>query len=135
MVSAYTGSSKDAEVISSALAMMRHASLMIREIEKYFAANDLSQLKFLVLIVIDREPGRNSLRHGEIADRLDVSKPVLHRTIKALTETGLLRRRTDKSDKRIEHLSLTKAGSEKLDAILPGYFDLIRHRIVDDAPP
>lgn len=126
MVSAYTGSEEDAEIISSALVMMRKASLLIRDVEKYFAEHGLSQLKFLILIVIDREPGRDSLRHSEIAERLDVSKPVLHRTVKTLVEMGFLQQTADETDRRAEHLSVTDAGAARLSAVLPGYFDLIR---------
>ena len=62
---------------------------MIRKLERYFAGHGLSQLKFHVMIVIDREPEHDSLRQSDIAERIDVSKPVLHRTIGALVDAGL----------------------------------------------
>lgn len=121
-VEGYTGRPDTAETVCAALSMMRRASLLIRRLEKYFARHGLSQLKFLILIVIDREPDRESLRLAEIAERIDVSKPVLHRTIKALTASGLLVAKTDETDRRAEQIFLTPEGRRMLAAILPGYF-------------
>ena len=43
-----------------ALSMLRRASLLMRNLEAYFASHGLSQLKFLILIVIHREPEKNT---------------------------------------------------------------------------
>ena len=69
------------DTISKALLMLREASHLIRLLDAYFSSHDLSQLKFLILVVIDREPEIDSLRQSEINQRLDISKPVLNRTI------------------------------------------------------
>ncbi len=113
------------DVIEKALSMMRAASELGRLLDTYFSAHNLSQLKFLIMIVIDREPGRDSLRQSEINQRLDVSKPVLHRTINALLSAGLLVRSEDAEDSRAHQLGLTDAGKSILNAILPGYFQVI----------
>ena len=79
MLDKYTGdlTSDEKTSITEALGIMRQASLLVRNIETYFSSHDLSQLRFLILIVIDREPDRTSLYAHEIASRLDVSRPVL----------------------------------------------------------
>lgn len=111
--------------ITEALSIMRQASLLVRNIETYFSVHDLSQLRFLILIVIDREPDRTSLYAHEIASRLDVSRPVLTRTLKRLIEDGLLTSSNDETDKRAKKIALTKKGTTCLSEVLPGYFNEI----------
>lgn len=127
MVEQYTQKETElnATTILDALTIMRRASLLVREIESYFTKFELSQLKFLIMIVIDREPSTSSLSPNEIAARLDVSKPVLTRALKTLVESELLSSTEDDIDKRVKRISLTKAGHELLQQLLPGYFLLI----------
>lgn len=113
------------DVISQALSMMRAASQLGRLLDAYFSAQNLSQLKFLILVVIDREPETDSLRQSEINQRLDVSKPVLHRTVTALLNAGLLVRSEDVEDFRAHRLALTVEGKTVITEILPGYFEII----------
>ncbi|MGH1406067.1 MAG: MarR family winged helix-turn-helix transcriptional regulator [Rhodomicrobiaceae bacterium] len=105
--------------------MMREASQLIRLVDAYFSSHNLSQLKFLILVVIDREPDIESLRQSEINRRLDVSKPVLNRSVSSLLETGLLKRIEDKEDSRAYKLGLTEKGKKTLDKIMPEYFKII----------
>ncbi len=126
MIDGYAGQyGANAETIATALDMMRRASLLVRRIDAYFAAQGFSQLRFLVLIVIDREPKRTSLRASEIADRLDVSRPVITRTLQNLLKDGLIAERGTDADKRAKRISLTPSGSDRLGALLPGYFRII----------
>jgi DNA-binding MarR family transcriptional regulator len=117
--------SNEKNSITEALSIMRQASLLVRNIETYFSVHDLSQLRFLILIVIDREPDRTSLYAHEIASRLDVSRPVLTRTLKRLIEDGLLTSSNDETDKRAKKITLTKKGIACLSEVLPGYFNEI----------
>ena len=113
------------EAVEEALALLRRASLLMRELEAYFAGHHLSQTRFLTLIVIHREPGTAGLLPSEIAERLDVSRPVVTETIKALIAAGLLRSVPSDHDRRAKRLFLTGEGEAVLDALLPGYFALI----------
>ena len=134
MIDAYTARHEGVEsaVVSDALAMMRRASLLIRELDRYFAEHDLSQIRFLVLIVIDREEDRDSLSPLEISRRIDVSKPVTTRTLKGMVEDGLIEMRDDESDGRSKQVKLTKEGSLKLQSVLPGYFLTIMSFMTDE---
>lgn len=111
--------------VREALYMMRHASLLVRQIEQYLGQEGLSQLRFLILIVIDREPERDWLLQKEIVERLDVSKPVLTRTVGALLAAGLLEGVPDDADGRATRLSLTVKAQEQLTRLLPGYYEVI----------
>ncbi len=115
----------NSETITGALSMMRKASQLIRLVDAYFSSHNLSQLKFLILVVIDREPDIESLRQSEINRRLDVSKPVLNRSVSSLLETGLLKRIEDKEDFRAYKLALTEKGKSTLKKIMPEYFKII----------
>ena len=114
------------DVVDEALHMLRRASLLMRELETYFAGHELSQTRFLMLIVLDREPSRNSLLVSEIADRLDVSRPVITQTLRALQTAKLVSVSVSKEDARSKSVTLTKAGREKLTRVLPGYYDVIQ---------
>lgn len=118
-------SHQEQDSVLEALAIMRKASLLVRNIENYFSANNLSQLRFLILVVIDREPDRTSLYAHEIAARLDVSRPVMTRTIQKLITDGLLTSSNDEIDKRAKHIALTEKGQASLLQVLPGYFNEI----------
>ncbi len=115
----------DPDRVADVLSSMRDASLLVRRLEMYFAQFDLSQLRFLAMIVIDREVERESLSVSEIADRLDVSRPVVTRTLQSLDTAGLVSTGQNKDDGRSKHVWLTPAGDTVLKNILPGYFAIL----------
>ena len=115
----------DVDAVEKALTMLRNASLLLRELEAYFAGHGLSQTRYLTLIVIDREPARNGLLASEIADRLDISRPVVSETLKALQKDGLLETARVERDGRAKLICLTRAGRERLQVLLPGYYEII----------
>lgn len=129
MVDGYADQFADVDVdrVLDALRLMRRASLLIRELEAYFARHDLSQLRFLMMILIDREPERNRLAASEIAERLDVSRPVVTRTLQGLERAGLIAISENSEDARSRNVTLTLSGKAKLDEVLPGYFAIL-HR-------
>ena len=115
----------DVGAVDGALRLLRRASLLMRELEAHFAARGTSQTRFLTMIVIDREPEQFGLLPSEIADRLDVSRPVVTDTIKALERAGMLRSARTAEDGRAKRVSLTLEGRASLADLLPGYFALI----------
>lgn len=118
--------------ITGALVMMRRASLLIRQLEAYFAKHGLSQLRFLVLIVIDREPERSGLSPAEIAARIDVSKPVMTRTLQSLQKDGLIAINASPDDGRSKQVTLTPNGQQRLRTALPGYFRILALEMAQD---
>lgn len=115
----------EAGTVGDALRLLRRASLLLRELDAYFSAHGLSQSRFLVLVVIDREPEATGLLASAIADRLDISRPVVTETVKALTQAGLLTSVPDPDDGRARRIALTTRGQAVLADRLPGYFALI----------
>ncbi len=126
MIDGYAGTYGVAtDAIADGLSMMRRASLLIRRLESYFAQHGLSQLRFLFLIVIDREPERDTLTVGEITTRLDVAGPIVARTLHGLAAEGLVEVTRDEVDARSKHVGLTDQGHVLLKQLLPGYFAII----------
>ncbi|MCJ2035028.1 MarR family winged helix-turn-helix transcriptional regulator [Methylobacterium sp. J-068] len=117
--------SMNAQAVTEALRLLRRASLLMRELEAYFSVHKLSQTRFLVMIVIDREPERNGLLASEIADRLDISRPVVTETVKALMRADLLSSVPATEDGRAKRITLTPTGQAVLAGLLPGYFAII----------
>ena len=113
------------DCIEQALSMMKRASQLMRELDRFFAQHDISQLKFLVLVVIDREPGRKKLFAHEIVKKLDISKPVLSRAVNSLFDKGLILVEKNEKDRRASEISLTVEGKAYLNAVFPDYFQLI----------
>ncbi|HAT30623.1 MAG TPA: MarR family transcriptional regulator [Janthinobacterium sp.] len=111
--------------IGDALRLLRQASLLMRALDAYFATHELSQLRFLIMMVLDREGPGASLMASEVAARLDVSRPVMTRTLQAMEKDGLLSAQADTADGRAKLLSLCGAGQASLLAVLPGYYAVI----------
>ena len=108
-----------------ALRLLRKASLLIREIEAYFTSHDLSQTRFLIMIVLDREQELENISMSYLVDQLDVSKTVITNTLKTLEKDEIISITSCEKDGRSKVVSLTPKGREKLYDILPGYYTLI----------
>lgn len=120
------------ESVETALNLLRKASLLMRELDTYFSSQKLSQLRFLVLIVLDREPSNDGLLASEVAARLDVSRPLTTRTLQTLKDGGLLEFTDHGEDGRAKLVTLTAKGRRTLHKVLPGYYRVIEEFITTD---
>ncbi|KVA22268.1 MarR family winged helix-turn-helix transcriptional regulator [Burkholderia ubonensis] len=111
--------------VHAALHMLRRASQLMRELDNYFAEHELSTLRYLILVVLDREDSPDGLKASELADRIDVSRPVMTRTIQGMVDDGMLTYQSCEEDARAKLVSLTRSGRNKLNRVLPGYYQLI----------
>lgn len=125
-------SEMDLEKTDAALRLLRRASLFIRKLDQYFAKHNLSQTRFLILIILDREPDLQELAISDLGKRLDVSKPVITNTVKALCKDGLVNLDACETDMRSKKISITDYGREKLKAVLPDYYNLINEEMDHD---
>ena len=110
------------DTVESALQLLRQASLLLRILNAYFAKQNLSQLRFLILVVLDREIDHDGLMSSEVAARLDVSRPVMARTLKTLSDDELLDFDEHDADGRAKLIRLTTKGRRTLQEVLPGYY-------------
>lgn len=76
-------------------------------------------------------------RSTALAQRLAVSKPAISAAVEALTAAGLVRRRSDQTDRRITWIEITPAGEaamEQADGALIERFDEVLRELDDPAP-
>ena len=118
------------DMVETALLLLRQASLLLRELDAYFAKHNLSQLRFFVLIVLDRELESSGLMPSEMAARIDVSRPVMTRTLQTLSDDGLLDFGEHGEDGRAKLIRLTAKGRRILHKVLPGYYRVIENFMV-----
>jgi DNA-binding MarR family transcriptional regulator len=119
---------------ATALGLLRRASLLLRRLDAYFSEFGLSQTRFLVLIVLEREEDRERYRMADLVRRIDVSKPVMTKVVRGLEADGLVSVEASPADKRVKHVAITKAGRSLLAEVLPGYFTLLREAELGPMP-
>ncbi len=119
--------------VGAGLKLLRHASILLRRIETYFAGHKLSQTRFLILVVLDREGKGGGLLAKEIAGKLDISRPIVTNTLKSMKEMGLLTICPHADDGRAKWITLTEAGREKLGTVLPDYYSIIHNFMIHEA--
>ena len=111
--------------IAAKLEMLREASLLLRELEEYFRERDFSLTRFLICVILDRAEAQGGLQHSEIVARIDVSSPVISRSLGALVEEGLVSVEVDEANKRVKRNRLSEAGRTRLSTLLPGYYEIL----------
>jgi len=118
----------DIEKTGKALVLLRSASVLMRRIDRYFEQLGLSQSKMLIMILLDREPDKPTLTMKELSDRLDISQPVLTRTLCSLVDKNYVETMVNDKDGREKLNRLTKKGRTRLYEILPGYYQILKDR-------
>src|SRR3954468_3296281 len=108
--------------------------------DKQARRHGLTRAQWAVLAKLERTEG---LKQTEIADLMEMQPITLTRLIDKLCDGGLIERRSDESDRRVNRLYLTKAArplmaklaalrSEITRAALAGLSNADTHRLVDD---
>ena len=100
----------------------------LRAYDRFFEAFqgvDLRPGEFSVLWLIHQNPG---VRQGQLAERLEIKAAHMTKMIRAMEDTGLVRRTVPDDDKRSVELWLTDTGTERVAT-------LSRHLLNFDADP
>jgi DNA-binding MarR family transcriptional regulator len=124
----------DVEKTATATRMLRQASLFIRELDAYFSECGLSQMRFFTLLILDREPEIKHFTMADLVQRLDVSKPIITNTVKALEKEGYVSISICEQDARAKLIAITDEGRRKLSEVLPGYYTLVREEMEATEP-
>ena len=99
-------------------AFLRAHSVLIGRLEGELAQEEALPLTwFDVLIQLHKAGG--SLRMGQLADRLVLSRSGITRLIDRMAAEGLVKRRACPTDRRVSFAVLTDKGAERLDAATP----------------
>jgi DNA-binding MarR family transcriptional regulator len=117
----------DPSACEAFLHLLRAGSDTIHDCEAYFARHDLSQGRFMVLILLlDKQENRPLSRTpAELAELANVTRATMTGLVDTLERDGLATREPDLVDRRMMAVTLTAKGHALLNRVLPGYFRLM----------
>lgn len=111
----------DPRAVELCLMLMRVGSDVLDGFESYLARHGLSQGKFTLLMLLNREPDKG-VSPSALAERGGVSRATITGLLRGLEREGLIRRLAHDDDGRRATVVLTTLGRERLDALLPDYY-------------
>lgn len=111
----------DPSSLAAGLVLLRVASDLLSGMETYFAEHGLSQGRFTVLMLLNREP-ESAMSPSDLAERSGVSRATMTGLLDGLERDGLIVRRASSEDRRMQQVSLSERGRERLEDMLPEYF-------------
>ncbi len=111
----------DPSAIATALTLLKVAAELHGALGQHFGRYDLSQGRFVVLIMLHTTPG-GEMCCSDIADSVGVSRATMTGLLDGLERDGLIRRVDHREDRRRITISLTASGRRLLDKILPDHF-------------
>ncbi len=106
------------------LALLKTATDMVRRIDAYLMEHGLQQNRFMLLVVLYRDPSK-PLAAAELAASIGVKPPTLTGLLEGLVKKKWVKRQRDSGDRRAIGVVITAAGQEYLRGVLPGYYALI----------
>ncbi len=117
--------------VKAFLHLLKIGSKALNGYEAILKKHDLSTGRFLVLVVLKRDE-KNPLKPSEIAKKLGVSRPTVTKLIKGLESSGHIGRViNDAGDMREFLIKITKLGEQKIDEIMPIYYQGINRFMKD----
>jgi DNA-binding MarR family transcriptional regulator len=105
--------------------LLRIASDLLARMEDYLASHGLSQARFVVLMLLYRvvDVPQNPC---EIARKAGVTRATMTGLLDGLQREGLVTRKTVADDRRMLEIELSLKGKRFLEAVMPGYFRLVK---------
>lgn len=114
----------DPAALESCLALLVVARDVISALDCHLARHNLSQGRFNVLILLNRNP-TVSLCPADLAERSGVTRATMTGLLDGLEKDALIQRTQDREDRRRLGILLTPKGREFIDSMMPEHF----HRI------
>ncbi|GFE61038.1 MarR family winged helix-turn-helix transcriptional regulator [Geobacter sp. AOG2] len=105
------------------LNLMRVSGDCQSDLDQFLARHSLSQRKFFVLILLLRNPA--GLNVSRLATGTGVSCATMTGVVDGLLSARLVTRETDEEDRRAFVVTITEAGQELLDRILPQHYQRV----------
>jgi DNA-binding MarR family transcriptional regulator len=100
---------------------MRVGSDLLDGLEAYLASKGMSQGKFTILMLLNRDPD-TGVSPSDLADRSGVTRATITGLLDGLSREKLVSREDDTGDRRKAVVRLTTRGRKTLDGILPEYY-------------
>ncbi|GAB3434938.1 MarR family transcriptional regulator [Flindersiella endophytica] len=99
--------------------LLRVRAYIDRELDAVFERFDLTSPSFAALVTLARIAGNGGVSQRRLADELGLTASTVSLRIDRLVELGLVARTTDPDSKRSVQISLTLAGRERFEQIVP----------------
>lgn len=117
----------DPSACEAFLHLLRTADEAFRVTDAYFQANELSQGRFTVLMLLfDKSMGQShTLTPAQLADQSGVTRATMTGLVDTLERDGMVTRSPDPVDRRQLSVELTPRGMEFLQSLLPDHFSRI----------
>ena len=105
--------------------LLRIASDLLALTDDYLAGHNLSQGRFIVLMLLNRYPDTPQ-NPCELARKAGVTRATMTGLLDGLEREEFITRKTVADDRRMLDVALSPKGKKFLEMITPGYFRLIR---------
>jgi DNA-binding MarR family transcriptional regulator len=112
------------------LVLLRVASDVLAAGESWMARQGLSQGRFTVLMLLNRDPERG-LSPSDLAERSGVTRATMTGLLDGLERDELIKREPHSGDRRMLVVTLTEKGRTHVDTMLPDYFRRIADLMKD----
>ena len=107
--------------VRTAVTLLRTGSDLITGFETLMGRYNLSQGRFLILVVMNRRPAERT-SPSVLAEKIGVTRATMTRLIDGLERDRLIRRIPHKTDRRRQEIELSARGRALLEEILPDYW-------------
>jgi MarR family 2-MHQ and catechol resistance regulon transcriptional repressor len=114
----FTGSRAEMRTLDTFIKLTRCTNSLLARLTERNTIGDLTYSQFAVLEALYH---LGSLTQGEISAKVLKSGSNMTTVIDNLERDGLVCRERDAHDRRLIHVHLTEAGSNKVEAVLPGH--------------
>jgi DNA-binding MarR family transcriptional regulator len=111
----------DINAVMQFLHLLGVASELSVGLDNFLRRYDLLQGRWWVLILLMREDSFIS-SPSKLAEQSGVSRATMTGLLDGLAREGLIQRIVDEKDKRQTQIKLTKKGQQKLDEVMPDYY-------------
>lgn len=112
--------------VKAAVTLLKTGSDVLTGFEKMLKRYGLSQGRFLILIVMNRQPDRVTTP-SILAEKIGVTRATMTGLIEGLVKDGFILRNTHHKDRRRLNLKLTGKGRDLLEGLLPDYWSRIHN--------
>ena len=114
----YPGTPTETRVLDTFIKLTRCTNSVLARLSERNTLDDLTPSQFAVLEALYH---LGSMTQGEVSAKVLKSGSNMTTVIDNLERDGLVRRERDTNDRRVIHIHITDAGTEKLEAVLPGH--------------
>ncbi|MCD4532683.1 MarR family transcriptional regulator [Nocardioides sp. cx-169] len=125
----------DPDLLNAYFALMDVAALLRHSVEQQLREEgDLSYVQFQVMATLYfSEAG--SARMTDLADGIVHSRSGLTYQVGLLEKAGLVTRAPSERDERGVTVTITEAGRERLELVMPGHREVVNHLLLQPLPP